>query len=174
MRNVRKATNRAAVGLAAATLGLLTLGAGNAFAGQIKICKQISAGSIDSLRSKQFSFEVRTTHPAHPGPYIVSGIRGGECRLLTNGYFAREIPHIQPNGAPTRATVNEVLTGGFVVQSVTVFGNRGVVTRNCTTNVLTGKQTCTPPHISFDLGPYTNVVTFTNRAAPIFAIAQLE
>ncbi len=165
MGHARRASRRLAVSVALAAAALLTVGAGEAFAGQIKVCKQISAGSTDSLRTKEFSFTVTTDHPSHPGPYTISGVRSGECRLLTNGWYPRDIPHLKPNGMPTRATVTEVMTGGYVVQNVTVSGSRGMVSRSCTTDAW-GRQTCDPT-ISFTMGPYTNAVTYTNRAAPL-------
>jgi hypothetical protein len=59
--------------------------------------------------AKEFSFEIRTNHPSYPGPFSVTGVRGGECRLLVRGWYPLDIPHLQPNGTPTRVTVSEVL-----------------------------------------------------------------
>jgi hypothetical protein len=165
MRTPRRAAARVAVLVAAVTVAVLAIGAGNAFGGQIKICKSINPGSIDSLRNKTFTFTITTNHPSYPGPYYVTGLRGGECALVSRGWYALDIPHIRPNLSPTQVTVTES-TGPWVVQSIGVSMSRGNVQKSCTTDIL-GRSTC-QPWVSFDLAPGVNIVSYTNRAAPLF------
>ena len=164
MRTPRRAAARVAVCVAAATVAVLAIGAGNAFGGQVKICKSINPGSVDALRSKTFSFTITTNHPSYPGPYYVTGLRGGECSLVWRGWYPLDIPHIRPNGTPTQVTVTES-PGPWVVQSISVSLSRGNVLKSCTTDSL-GRSTC-QPWVSFDLAPGVNIVSFTNRAAPL-------
>ena len=62
---------RTAVCLAAVTVALLAMGAGNAFGAQVKVCKLVTPGSVDSLGSKTFTFQVTTNYPGAYGPFTV-------------------------------------------------------------------------------------------------------
>ena len=164
MRTTRRAAARVAVCLAAVTVAVLAIGAGNAFGGQIKVCKSINPGSVDSLRNKTFTFTITTNHPSYPGPYYVTGLHGGECALVTRGWYALDIPHIRPNLTPTNVYVTES-TGPWVVQSIGVSLSRGNIQKSCWLDAI-GRSTC-QPWVSFDLAPGVNIVSFTNRAAPL-------
>jgi hypothetical protein len=114
--------------------------------GRIKICKQIPYTSQDSLGGKPFNFN-----------WTVDGQRGtvtlvpGEC-----SYVLGESNIIDANGLPTPVTVVESGTGmntNWVVGSIGVQFSRD----NVNINLMTGT-------VTFNLGPDTNVVTYTNKS----------
>jgi hypothetical protein len=145
---------RGAVCTAAVTVGLLAMGAGNAFGAQVKVCKQVTAGSIDSLGSKTFTFKVSWANGS-----FTTYVRPGECS------YPVYVPLLQPNGTQTRVTVQEVITGFYFVQSISVYGQRGTPAKSCGLDL--GRPFCYPM-VSFDVGPLVNAVTFTNRSGQLF------
>jgi hypothetical protein len=141
--------------------------------GQIKVCKVVAPGSLDSLGDKEFQFTVSSnnTRPVvntvggFPAPFVLNGVRNGECRIVPDGSTGqpRNVPILLSNGTPTRITVTETDTAndGWIVSSITLQGGRGYFTTNCVNG------TCGPPGSgSWWLGPNTNTITFTNRAVP--------
>ena len=151
---------RTAVCLAVVTTALLAMGAGDAFGAQVKVCKLVNYGSIDALGSKTFTFQVTTNYPGSYGPYTVT-IRPNECALVYNGWWSLNLPVLTPSGTRTHVTVNEVISGPWVVQSVTASGAYGAPQKSCSTDAI-GRPLC-QPWIGFDVYQAVAVATFTNR-----------
>jgi len=116
--------------------------------GRIKICKLIPYTSLDSLGGKTFDFAWRVD-----GRSGTEHLKPGECT-----YVLGESNVIDANGNPTPVTVTETTpglgqAGGYSIDSINVqFGRPDIIT-NTTTGVAT-----------WNLGPDTNVVTYTNRS----------
>lgn len=151
---------RTAICLAAVTVALLAMGAGDAFSAQVKVCKLVNYGSIDSLGSKTFTFQVTTNYPGYYGPYTVR-IRPNECALVYAGWWPLNLPVLTPSGTRTHVMVSESILGSYVVQSISVSGALGTPHKTCWYDVL-GRQTCNPV-VDYDVYAYVGVVTFTNR-----------
>ena len=151
---------RTAVCLAAVTAALLAMGAGSAFGAQIKVCKLLNYGSIDSLGSKTFTFKVTTNYPGAYGPFTIT-IRPNECALAYNGWYPVNLPILTPSGTRTHVTVTEQILGPYVVQSISVAGAYGTPNKHCWYDVI-GRQTCSPT-VDFDVYQAVAVATFTNR-----------
>jgi hypothetical protein len=127
---------------------------------QIKVCKHLDSGSVDSLGDKEFTFTV-TVPGAQGSPFTISGVRNGECRLIAHSSGeVVSFPILNANGTPKHVTVAEsdTTTDGWIVTSITVQGARSTPNVHC----LNGN--CAPAMTDFDLGPGTNTVHFTNKA----------
>ena len=161
--------------------------------GQIKVCKHITPGSADSLGGKTFLFDVRTTHPAFPGPFIVGPLAPEECALVTIGGSVANIPILRPTGSPTIVVALEIANpagglasppydlvspppplGTYYVSDLSLQGGRpGTFGSACVpvTYSPTGKHclsnqlfTAQLAHASWILSPNTNTIHFTNSA----------
>jgi hypothetical protein len=121
---------------------------------QLKVCKHVEAGSLDSLGDKEWTFYATSNYPNSP-TVTLSGVRNEECRIVTHGGYPLQIPILLPNGTPTNVTVTEQSGAGWMVSAITVQGARGNI------NADTANST-----VSFDLGPNTNTVHFTNKSTP--------
>jgi hypothetical protein len=78
---------------------------------QIKICKDITDGSKDSLSDKTWTFEVRTNRTAgnFGGPFAVGPLGPGECALVTDTHgVVLNFPILKLNGDPTTAYAREL------------------------------------------------------------------
>jgi hypothetical protein len=135
---------------------------------QIKVCKRVESGSLDSIGNKAFDFTVDV--PGATGtPFHVTGVRNGECRLIAHS--TGEVvwfPIIQSNGSPTHVTASEDHSGstsgsGFMVSDIAVQGYRGTLDGPHCLNASPGCGGANSK-ILWDLGPNTNTVTFTNKA----------
>jgi len=116
--------------------------------GRIKICKLIPYTSLDSLGGKTFTFDWRVD-----GRHGTESLKPGECT-----YVLGDSPLIQPDGSPTPVSVQETTTGlnapgGYSIDSINVQFGRSPVSTNTNTGLAT-----------WNLGPDTNVVTYTNRS----------
>jgi hypothetical protein len=116
--------------------------------GRIKICKLIPYTSQDSLGGKTFSFDWRVD-----GRHGTEYLKPGECT-----YVLGDSPLIQPDGSPTPVSVQETTPGlnapgGYSIDSINVQFGRDPIAVNTTTGLAT-----------WNLGPDTNVVTYTNRS----------
>jgi hypothetical protein len=152
--------------------------------GQIKVCKQVTPGSVDALGTKAFSYDVFVGTGAHDFP--LSDIHPGECAYVADSHGGpQSFPVLDPSGNPLIVGVREngaselspPPPGSFYVSDVSVTGSRGNIMTNCLPALYspTGKHcklfSAAPPasvglhvHISFNLGVGMNVVTFTNSA----------
>jgi hypothetical protein len=151
---------RTAVCLAAVTAALFAMGAGDAFGAQVKVCKLVTPGSIDSLGSKTFTFNVTTNYPGAYGPFTVR-IQPNQCALAYNGWYALNLPVLTPSGTRTHVTVTEQILGSYVVQSISVAGALGIPHKTCWYDVI-GRPTCNPA-VDYDVYQAVGVTTFTNR-----------
>jgi hypothetical protein len=116
--------------------------------GRIKICKQIVYTSQDSLGGKTFDFAWRVD-----GRSGTEHLKPGECT-----YVLGESNVIDANGNPTPVSVTETTPGlgapgGYSIDSINVQFGRDPIVTNTSTGVAT-----------WNLGPDTNVVTYTNRS----------
>jgi hypothetical protein len=146
---------------------------------QIKVCKHITPGSVDSLGGKTFDYAVFINGVNVGG---ITGVGPEECKLLVyaSGPLAgqpQSYPVINPDGTPVRAAVREfgqkedLTPGGFHISDITVQGAAGHVHTQCTG---TGtSRICTlfnlpitgnPANVEWDLGPGTNTAHFTNTS----------
>jgi hypothetical protein len=151
---------RTAVCVAAVTAALLAMGAGSAFGAQVKVCKLLNYGSIDSLGPKTFTFNVTTNYPGAYGPFTIK-IRPNECALAYNGWYPLNLPVLTPSGARTHVTVSEQILGPYLVQSISVSGALGPPHKTCWTDVI-GRSVCSPS-VDYDVYQAVGVTTFTNR-----------
>ncbi len=131
--------------------------------GQIKVCKHVESGSVDSIGDKEFEFTISSnnTKPVvdtvggFPTPFVLRGVRNGECRLVPDGSTGapRNVPVLKSDGSRTTITVTETSGAGYMVSDVTLQGGRNL-------NWTSGNTA------SFDLYPNTNTIHFTNKATP--------
>jgi hypothetical protein len=149
---------RTAVCLAAVAAAAAFMGAGDASAAQIKVCKLLNYGSVDALGSKTFTFSVSTNYPGAYGPYTIT-LRPNECALVWAGRYPLNLPVLTPSG--TRTPVSEAITGPWVVQSISVAGALGAAHKHCWTDVI-GRSIC-DPSVDYDVYQAVTVATFTNR-----------
>jgi len=161
--------------------------------GRLKVCKTIPLGSFDSLNGDPFNYNIYIqtggTHAAPTfngggpaGPPIMVTLNASTDRnnLTTCTGFTGFFPVLQANGEKTIVGVQEQLTGGFVVDSITASPNAGLCVfgpgtpngNNSPACVPTGIDktgTSSPGYATIDFflpgGNLGNVaVTFTNRA----------
>jgi hypothetical protein len=113
--------------------------------GRIKICKQIPYTSQDSLGGKPFTFDWTVDHQAGSVTLLP-----GEC-----SYVLGESNIIDSNGNPTPVSVTErgVPNPNWSVFAIDVQFARNNVMKNLATG-----------NVTWDLGPDTNVVTYTNKS----------
>jgi hypothetical protein len=162
--------------------------------GRVKICKTIPLGSFDALNGDQFNYliyiQTGGTHAAPTfngggpaGPPIMVSLNASTDRnnLTTCTGFTGFFPILQANGEKTIVGVQEQLTGGFVVDSITASPNNGLCTFGtglpaggntspvCVPTGVDKTGAVTPGYATIDFflsgGNLGNVaVTFTNRA----------
>jgi hypothetical protein len=117
--------------------------------GRIKICKQIPMTSQDSLGDKTFYFDWTVDGFSSRDPVA---LKPGEC-----SYILGDANIIDKNGEPTKATVKEKdVNTTFTIDSINVQFSRGYITLQ--------ENDGDPDKTTFNLGPETNVVTYTNRS----------
>ncbi len=157
--------------------------------GRVKVCKDITPGSVDALSKKTFTFNVYIGQPAVDFNTQVKNLAPGECAFASdaNGNPV-EYPVLQPSGNQTPVGVLENnavqpptnAPGTFYVSNLALTGGRPntQVFTNCVPAGYspTGKHCAffTAPvqvdggnpnvHIEWFLGAGINVVTFTNTA----------
>jgi hypothetical protein len=138
--------------------------------GQIKVCKTISAGSVDSLGTKQWTYGVFVSGtPNFPNAptYTTDPILPGECTLFGPSY-----PILKPDGTKRAVGVHEndpanlTRNVNYIITSIAVTGSNGPCTSandpaECP--YPTGQST-TDGNIDFFLGPMNNMVTFNNQS----------
>ncbi len=118
--------------------------------GMVKVCKVIPMTSQDSLGMKDWTFEVDYSDGPHE---TIGPIKAGECTA-----FGRPHPILDFQGDPIDVTISENVPTGqalnvtYTVDSITCTGCRPPV-------VFPFQEV-----IHFNLGPGTNVVTYTNRS----------
>jgi hypothetical protein len=149
--------------------------------GQIKICKAITPGSVDSLGGKTFTYHVYVNGRT----FTVGPIAPGECQFVTDSFGnPRNFPILDANLKPVtvgaledNATDATPTLGTFYVSRLALTGGTNPQTncqpalysptgQHCKTFLatLTGFGTQQRVHIAWTLGPSVNAVTFTNTA----------
>jgi len=154
--------------------------------GRFKVCKTIPLSSFDSLNGKPFNFTLFVqnggTHaaPTFSSTPLVLNASTDRTNLTTCSGFTAFAPILQPNGEKTIAAVQEQLTGGFAVDSITVSPNNGLCvfgpgtpggnnSPSCVPGGIDKTGAITPGFAEIDWflsgGSLGNAaVTFTNRA----------
>jgi len=145
---------------------------------QIKVCKAITSGSVDSLGHKTFTYTVYVGG----NRYTVGPIAPGECQFVTDSFGnPRNFPILDAAGNHVSAAVLEngatdstPTLGTFYVSALSLTGNdkNFSVLTNCQPALYspTGQHCKTftfsavAVHIAWTLGTGPNVVTFTNTA----------
>jgi hypothetical protein len=161
--------------------------------GRLKVCKTIPLGSFDSLNGDPFNYNIYIqtggTHaaptfngggPAGPPIMVTLNASTDRTNLTTCTGFTAFYPILQANGERTIIGVQEQLTGGFVVDSITASPNAGLCVAGPGTPNGNNSPACVPTGIdrtgAFSPGYATidffpaggslgnAAVTFTNRA----------
>lgn len=137
--------------------------------GQVKVCKYISAGSIDSLGAKLFDFDVYVGNGAGGFTLITLGpIVPGECTSFTPPF-----PVLYPNGKNRAVGIVERADNGvtaFVVTSIALTsGTRGLCSPgDPNADPVICNQTPNPNLaagiVDFFLGPGNNIISYTNKS----------
>jgi len=162
--------------------------------GNVKVCKDITAGSTDALSGKTFFFNVYVGTNAP----VQIAVTPGSCTFVTDRFGVPiDYPILQPNGSNTPVAVAEVNAattgpplgpplgppsntlgvtplGSYYISAIGVTGGRpGTTETNCQAAAYspTGFHCLlltTPPanvvHVRWQLGPNVNAVNFTNTA----------
>jgi hypothetical protein len=115
--------------------------------GQVKVCKQVTPGSQDSLGSSPFDFVITVGGTEHR----VEDLLPGECSLPTP-----PVPVLRADGSPTPVAVREEGAGpaaAFDVLEITCSGCRAPLTSDLAAGTA-----------GFSLAPGTATVTYTNAS----------
>ncbi len=115
--------------------------------GAVKVCKQVTPGSLDSLGSRSFGFTVTIGGSAHR----IEGIRPGECSTPLPAE-----PILHPDGTARGVVVVEDGAGpggSWAAQAIACSGCRASIA----TDLIAGE-------VRFTLAPATSAITFTNTA----------
>ncbi len=122
--------------------------------GQVKICKQVSPGSMDALGMTNFTYTYFAN--GEQSTAVGQSIRHGECVLITDPRTGgpREFPILQPGGQPTTVTIDEdqATFGSGIVVAFTYQGSGGT----------DGGNPCSGTITIDPLGAGMNHVTFIN------------
>jgi hypothetical protein len=123
--------------------------------GRIKICKQIPDTSSDSLGGKDFNFKWEIDHKSG-----TVTLKPGECT-----YVIGDFNIIDSSANPVQVKVTETTQGlntTFVVSDINVqFGRPLLATQPLGPGIYTDLKSGVA---SWNLGPDTNVVTYTNKS----------
>ena len=150
---------RTAVCVAAVTMAMLAMGAGNAFGAQVKVCKLLNpARSTRSARRRSRSRSPRTTRGYGP---VTIKIRPNECALAYVGWYSAQPARADADrgaDARDRHRADHRPVGGAEHQRV---GALGTPHKSCCTSSSAGRSAS--PWVDYDVYQAVGVATFTNR-----------